>query len=126
MGVRQLHFLMLMLLLACPFACGQSSASPNSQAISQALEIWIASPPHWKNYCLELTIRLTNRSKAPIFLPSFAGVLFYSSVTDATNTLQQGTGMAWFLVYGMSDIIDSSVTRLAPGEAKRDTFCIWD
>jgi hypothetical protein len=47
-------------------------------------------------------------------------------VTDATNTLGQGTEVAWLPVYGMSDIIDHNVTRLAPGETKRDTYCLWD
>jgi hypothetical protein len=121
---RQLR--LLVLLLACPFAHGQSPTTSNSQAISQPLEVHIVDPPDWKNYCLEVNIKRTNRSRSPIFLPSFAGVLIYSSVTDATNTLGQGTGVAWFPVYGMTDIIDPSVTRLAPGETKRDTYCIWD
>jgi hypothetical protein len=42
-------------------------------------------------------------------LPSF-GLLVYSSVTDASNTLGQGNGLAWLPDYGISDIIDSSVT----------------
>lgn len=124
MVARQLR--LSVLLLACPFAYGQSPTTSNSQAIPQPLEIHLANPPHWKNFCLEVSIRRTNRSKSPIFLPSFAGVLINSSVTDATNTLGQGTGVAWFTVYGMSDIIDRSVTRLAPGETKRDTYCIRD
>jgi hypothetical protein len=73
-----------------------------------------------------VSIKRTNRSKSPIFVPSLAGVFIDSSVTDATNSLGQGTGMAWFSVYGMSDIIDPSVTRLAPGATKRDTYCVWD
>jgi hypothetical protein len=125
MVARQLR--LSVLLLACPFAYGQSPNTSNSQAISQPLEIQLANPPHWKNSCLEVSIRRTNHSKSPIFLPSFAGVLIYSSVTDATNSLGQGTGVAWFTVYGMTDIIDSQrVTRLAPGESMRDAYCIWD
>ncbi len=124
MVARQLR--LSLLLLVCPFAYGQSHDTSNSQAISQALEIHFANPPHWKNACLEVSIRRTNRSKSPIFLPSFAGVLIYSSVTDATNSLGQGTGVAWFTVYGMGDIIDRNVTRLATGESKRDTYCICD
>jgi hypothetical protein len=124
MIARRLRFWFL--LLACPFAYGQSPTTSSSQAISQPLEIHLANAPHWKNFCLEVSISRTNRSKSPIFLPSFAGVLINSSVTDATNTLGQGTGVAWFTVYGMSDIIDLSVTRLAPGEIRRDTYCIWD
>jgi hypothetical protein len=124
MVARQLR--LSVLLLACPFAYGQSPSASDSQAISQPLEIHLANPPHWKNFCLEVSIKRTNRSKSPIFLPSFGGVLINSSVTDATNSLRQGTGVAWFTVYGMSDIIDRSVTRLAPGEAKRDSYCIRD
>ena len=124
MVARQLR--LSVLLLACPFAYGQSTATSDSQAISQPLEIRMANPLRWKNYCLEVSIIRTNRSKSPIFLPSFAGVLIYSSVTDATNALGQGTGVAWLPVYGMSDIVDPSVTRLAPGGTKWDTYCIWD
>jgi hypothetical protein len=124
MVARQLR--LSVLLLACPFAYGQSPNTSNSQAISQPLEIHLANPPHWKNSCLQVSIRRTNRSKSPIFLPSFAGALISSSVTDAPNSLGQGTGVAWFTVYGMSDIIDRRVTRLAPGESKRDTYCIGD
>lgn len=124
MVARQLR--LSVLLLACPFAYGQSPNKSNSQAISEPLEIHLTNPPHWKDSCLEVSVRRTNHSKSPIFLPSFAEALMYSSVTDATNSLGQGTGVAWFTVYGMTDIIDRSVTRLASGESKRDTYCIWE
>jgi hypothetical protein len=124
MAARQLC--LSFLLLACPFAYGQPPVISNNQIISEPLEIRAANHPHWKNYCLEVSVTRTNRSKFPIFLPSFGGVLIYSKVTDTAITMGQGTGVAWFPVYGMSDIIDPSVTRLAPGETRRDTYCIWD
>jgi hypothetical protein len=97
------------LVLACPSAYGQSPNTSDSQAISQPLEIHLANPPHWKKSCLEVSIRRTNHSKSPIFLPSGA-LLVYSSVNDASNTLGQGNGLAWLPVYGISDFIDSSVS----------------
>jgi hypothetical protein len=124
MVARQLR--LSVLLLACPFAYRQSTPTSNSQPISHPLEIHMVNPPRWKNYCLQVSISRTNRSQSPVFLPSFAGVLIYSSVTDAINALGQGTGVAWLPVYGMSAIIDPSVTRLAPGGTKRSTYCISD
>jgi hypothetical protein len=114
------------LLLACPFAYGQSSVTLNSQANPQPLEIRLANHPQWKNRCLEITVTRTNRSTSPIFLPLFSGLVVYSSVTDASNTLGQGNGLAWLPVYGMSDIIDPGTRRLAAGQTRRDTYCIGD
>jgi len=114
------------LLLICPFDYGQVPVAPNTDASSQPLAIRIGTPPQWKKHCLQISVTRANRSKLAIFLPSFGGLLVYSSVTDASNTLGQGSGVAWFLVEGMSDIIDRSVSRLAPGRAKRDTYCIAD
>jgi hypothetical protein len=121
---RRLH--LSVLLLVCPYAYGQAPATPDTQAISQPLTIRTDGPPRWKNHCLEIIVTRTNRSKSTIFLPSFGGLLVYSSVTNASNTLGQGRGVAWFLVEGMSDIIDRSVTRLAPGQTRTDTYCIGD
>ena len=123
MVARQLR--LSVLVLACPFAYGQSPNTSDSQAISQPLEIHLANPPHWKKSCLEVSIRRTNHSKSPIFLPSGA-LLVYSSVNDASNTLGQGNGLAWLPVYGISDFIDSSVTRIEPSQTRRDTYGIRD
>ncbi len=101
------------LLLICPFDYGQVPVAPNTDASSQPLAIRIGTPPQWKKHCLQISVTRANRSKLAIFLPSFGGLLVYSSVTDASNTLGQGSGVAWFLVEGMSDIIDRSVSRRA-------------
>jgi hypothetical protein len=120
------QFAFYFLLLFPSLAFGQESSASTSQVISHPLEVHLASPPRWKNRCLELRVRRTNHSKSPIFLPVFTGILIYSTVTDATNTLGQAAGVVWFPVYGMSGIIDAGFTRVAPGETVQDTYCIWD
>jgi len=93
---------------------------------AQFLQIQLLRPPQWKNYCLEVHIRRRSLAKSPIFLPVTQGIVIDASVTDSTNTLEQGTGLAWFSVYGIDDIIDPRAAPLAPGESKQNTFCIRD
>lgn len=119
------RFALLILLPLTRLACAQESSAVHAQEIARPLEIRLTKPPVWKNYCLEVSITRVNLSKSPIFLP-FNGVFIFSTVTDATNTLGQGEGEAWFPVHGLSDIISSDVTRLGPGEAKQDVYCLWD
>jgi hypothetical protein len=106
-------------------AYGQKSPSITKQDASRPLEVRVTKPLAWNNHCLQVNIARVNRSKSAIFLP-FTGVFIYSSVTDATNALAQGKGRAWFTAYGYSDIIAKDVTRLGPGEAKRDVYWASD
>jgi len=119
------RFRFLVLLLAVPLAYGQSLKAPASHPAVPPLEIRVVGL-FWKNFCLEVDLQRTNRSKSPIFLPFVSGVFISASVTDTTNTLEQGAGVAWLNVYGASDIIDSEVMRLAPGQARLDAYCIAD
>src|SRR5689334_18750479 len=72
------------LLLAPLLTYAQHPPASTSPSDSQPLEIRLAKPPSWQGNCLQLTIRLANRSKSPIFLPDrpFEGIEVYSSVTD--------------------------------------------
>ena len=97
----------LFLLLGSSFTYGQKPPETTGPSGLQPLEIRLTKPPSWKDNCLEVSIKRVNRSKSRIsLLPStpFEGVEIYSSVTDATNTLGQGVGEAWMLVYGQSDV----------------------
>jgi hypothetical protein len=116
----------LFLVLASPLAYGQKASEATSLSNSETLEIHLTKSPFWKNNCLWLSIGRVNHSKSPIFLPSFEGILINLSVTDPTNALGRGSGEVWLPVYGPGDAISSDVTRLAPGKAKQDTYCLAD
>jgi hypothetical protein len=119
------EFVMLSILTACPLALGQSGGA-TVPAASHPLELRLTKPLQWRNDCLEINLERRNRSKSPIFLPNTQGILIYSSVIDTTNTLGQGIGVAWFSIYGLGDIVDPRLTRLAPHERKRDSLCLQD
>lgn len=119
------RFALAFLILLSRLASAQEPATIQQQEVQTALEVRVVKPLIWRNYCLEVSIIRRNRSKVPIFLP-FSGIFIYSTVMDTTNVLGQGNGTAWFVVYGLSDIICSDVTRLGPGETKQDTLCIED
>jgi hypothetical protein len=80
--------------------------------------------PRWTGSCLELDFQRTNLSNSPVFLNGMnEGIKIYSAVRDATNALGQGSGEAWMLVYGWTDLVSEAI-ELAPGKKKRNTVCI--
>jgi hypothetical protein len=94
------------LVLAPSLDCAQQPPQPANPVTTQPLEVALADPPVWKDAWLRIDLRLVNHSEFPIFLPHtpFEGIEIYSSVTDSTNTLGQGIGEAWLLVYGWTDV----------------------
>lgn len=113
------------MLLASSLACGQESTKATSKSGPPPLEVKLTKAPLWKDNCLELCVQRTNLSKSSIFLDATysEGIKIYSSVSDATNTLGQGSGEAWMLVYGWTDVVSESI-RLAPGGRRQNTLCI--
>lgn len=75
-------------------------------------------------------MKRVNHSRFRIVLEPapFEGILIYSSVTDATNSLGQGAGEAWILVYGYTDFFPPHARSisLAPGTGRQNTYCIGD
>jgi len=124
--VRRLGFSFLVLLLPLTFAqqrpalVGPSGASP--------LEIRLAKPLMWQGNYLQVSIRLINRSKYPVFLAPtpFEGIEAYSSVIDSTNALRQGTGEAWVMVYGRTDVLYLGPRSPIPRSGSENTFSIWE
>jgi len=116
---------LLSMLVVSSLACGQESTKPTSRSGPPPLEVKLTKAPLWKDNCLELSFQRTNLSKFSIFLDATysEGIKIYSSVSDATNTLGQGTGKAWMLVYGWTDVVSEPI-RLAPGAGRQNTFCI--
>lgn len=115
---------LLSLLFVSSLAYGQGFTKARSQTGPPPLELKLTKGPLWKNNCLELSVQLMNLSKSSIFLDArYEGIRIYSSVSDATNTLGQGAGEAWMLVYGWTDVV-SEPTELASGARKQDTVCI--
>ncbi len=108
-------------------ACGQESSRTTSQSNVPPLEFKLKKAPLWRDKCLELSVQRTNLSKSSILLgASYSeGVKIYSSVNDAANTLGQGTGEAWMLVYGWTDVVSEPI-NLAPGAKRQNTFCIGE
>lgn len=105
-------------------ACGQESTKPTSQPGPTPLEVKVTKVPLWKDNCLELSVQQTNLSKSPIFLDAmYEGIKIYSTVSDATNTLGQGSGEAWMLIYGWTDVISEPI-KLAPRARRQSTLCI--
>lgn len=125
MSVRR-ELVVLFVLASSPLALAQSSPASITQTTARPLELRLAKPPQWKKSCLEISIERSNHSRYPIFLPHDEGIRIYSSVMDATDTPGQGAGLAWFSVYGPSDIRDDGLGRLGPNEIKRDDLCLWD
>jgi len=123
-----LKFGFLFLLLDFSLTYGQQPPAAASPSRSQPIEIRLTSPVSWKGNCLEISIKLVNHSKSPIFLDPtpFDGIRIYSSVTDTTNSLGQGAGQAWILVYGWSDVLYLGAKGLAPGTGRPNTYCIGD
>jgi hypothetical protein len=114
----------LSILVVSSLAYGQESTKPTSQSGPPPLEVKVAKVPLWKDNCLELSVQQTNLSKSPIFLDAmYEGIKVYSSVRDATNTLGQGPGEAWMLVYGWTDVVSKSI-ELPPVARRQNTLCI--
>ena len=114
----------LLSLLLVSLACGQESAKQTGQPGPPPLELKLTKSPLWKGNCLELSVQRTNLSKSSIFLDAtYEGIRVYSSVSDATNTLGQGPGEAWMLVYGWTDVVSEPI-ELAPGARRQNTLCI--
>ncbi len=112
------------MLVVSSLACGQESIRPTSKSDPPPLEIKLTKAPQRKGSYIELSVQRTNCSKLPIFLDGmYGGIKVYSSVTDATNTLRQGSGEAWMLVYGWTDVVSESV-KLAPGAKRQDIISI--
>lgn len=112
------------MLVVSSLACDQELTKLTSQPGPPPLEVKVTRVPLWKDNCLELSIQQRNLSKSPIFLDAtYGGIKIYSSVSDATNTLGQGSGEAWMLIYGWTDVVSES-TKLAPGARRQSTFCI--
>ena len=116
---------LLSMLVVSSLACGQGTNS-TSRSGSSPLEVKVTSRPRWSDTCLRLSLQLTNGSESSILLDGmYEGVKIYSSVIDATNTLGQGTGQAWMLVYGWTDVVSEPI-KLAPGARRQLALCIGE
>jgi len=115
---------LLSILVVSSLAYGQEFTKPTSQSGTTPLQVKVTKVPVWKNDCIELSVQQTNLSKSPIFLDAmYEGLKIYSSVSDATNTLGQGSAGAWMLIYGWTDVISEPI-ELAPGARKQSVLCI--
>ncbi len=123
MRVAHLFSFLWLLVVSTPLHCQQPSASPHLSSLSP-LQIRLTKAPFWKNNCLWLNLSRENNSKSLIFLPMSGEIIIYTSVTDKTNSLRQGSGEAWVPVYGPGDVMFDDVTRLASGKVKQDTYCL--
>jgi hypothetical protein len=100
--------------------------SPSRESGPPSLELKLIKGPRWMGNCVELSFQRTNVSKSSVFLdPTYEGVKIYSSVRDASNTVGQGPGEAWMLVYGWTDIVSEPI-ELVPGGKRQNTLCIAD
>jgi hypothetical protein len=119
------RFLLSSFLVACVAASGQQPPTVTPDG-SEILEIRLTKPLTWGQGCLQVGIERVNRSTSPIVLPPtpFEGIRVYSSVADKSNSLGQGAGEAWVLVYGWTDVVYREPKTLEPGSAKQNTFCI--
>jgi hypothetical protein len=118
---------LLSILVVSSLACGQESTKATSQSGQPPLELKLTKTPLWMDNCLELSVQRTNLSKSSIFLDATysEGIKIYSSVNDAANTLGQGAGDAWMLVYGWTDVVPEPIS-LAPGAKRQNTFCVGE
>jgi hypothetical protein len=115
---------LLSILVVSSLTCSQESAKPTSQSGPPPLEVKVTKVPLWKDNCLELSVQQTNLSKSSIFLDAiYEGIKIYSSVSDATNTLGQGSGEVWMLICGWTDVVSRPI-ELAPGARRQNTLCI--
>jgi hypothetical protein len=115
---------LLSMLVVSSLACGQERTKPTSQSDPAPLELKLTKGPLWKGNCLELSVQRTNLSKSSIFLDAtYEGIKIYSTVSDTANTLGQGSGEAWMLVYGWTDVVSEPI-KLAPGARRQNTLCI--
>lgn len=115
---------LLSMLVVSSLVCGQESTKSTSRSDPLPLEVKVTKGPLWKDTCLKLSLQLKDRSEFSIFLESmYKGIKIYSSVSDATNTLGQGSGEAWMLVYGWTDVVLEPIV-LAPGARRRIALCI--
>ena len=110
-------------------ACGQEPTRTTSQSGPPPLEVKLTKGPLWKGACLELSVQLTNVSKSAIFLDAmYQGIEVYSSVSDPTNTLGQGAGKAWILLYGRTDVVLEDVVperiELVSGTRRQNVLCV--
>ena len=81
---------MLSIFFISSLACGQEPTKPTSQSGPAPLELKLTKSPLWNGNCLELRVQRTNFSKFSVFLDSmYGGFKVYSSVRDATNTLDR-------------------------------------
>ena len=111
-------------LLVSSLARGQEPTKPTGQSGPPRLELKITKLPLWKDNCLTLSVQQMNLSKSPILLDAmYEGIKIYSSVNDATNTLGQGSGEAWMLIYGRTDVISDPI-ELGPRARRQSTLCI--
>jgi hypothetical protein len=124
--VRRLGFSFLVVLLPLTFA--QQPPAPVDASGASPLEIRLAKPLMWQGNYLQVSIRLINRSKYPVFLAPtpFEGIEAYSSVIDSTNALGQGTGEAWVMVYGWTDVIYLGPRSPIPRSGSEKSFSIWE
>jgi hypothetical protein len=106
-------------------ACGQKFTEAKSQSGPPPAELKLTKTTRWKDNCLEVSVQRTNLSKSFVFFDATysEGLKIYSSVNDAANTLGQGAGEAWMLVYGWTDVVREPV-KLGPGARRRSTLCI--
>ena len=115
---------LLSILVVSPLTSSQECRKPPSESAAPSLELKLIKGPRWTGNCSKLSFQRTNVSKSSIFLnPTYGGVKIYSSVRDATNALGQGSGEAWMLVYGWTDVV-SEPMELVPGAKRHDTLCI--
>jgi len=101
-----------------------SQKEPPAKPSQQPLEIRVTEPPHWKNGCLKGTIERVNHSTDPIFLPVSNGLFVEVSVLERSHDFASSESERWLPAYGPTDAIILDVIRLAPGEAKRNHFCV--
>jgi hypothetical protein len=117
---------LLSILLVSSLAYGQEPGNLTSQPVPPPLELRLTKSPRWNGNCFELKVQRTNLSESSIFLDAtYEGIKIYSSVSDVTNTLGQGPGEAWMLVYGWTDVVSEPI-ELAPGARRQNTLCIAD
>ena len=115
---------LLSIFFVSSLVCGQEPTKPTSQSGPAPLELKLTKGPLWKGNCLELSVQRTNLSKFSFFLDAaYEGIKVYSSVSDASNTLGQGPGEAWMLVYGWTDAVSEPI-KLVPRARRQNTLCI--
>ena len=115
---------LLSILFVSSLAFGQEPTKPTGQSGPPPLELKLSKGPLWRGNRLELSVQRTNLSRSSIFLEAtYEGIKIYSSVSDAANALGQGSGEAWMLVYGWTDVVSKPI-KLASGARRQTTLCI--